>query len=63
MINQSISPKNKQELISAIQKVNVGSVAVIEPVTKTNLAAIKKELDSFIGNGSKRISVIFLKAR
>ena len=63
MLTTKTTPTTKQSLITALQQSTVQSVLVNEPVTKKDVQTLSKNLQSFIGNGQKSVSVVFLKDR
>jgi hypothetical protein len=54
-------PTTKNELLESIRKSKVQSFVTRDSITKQDVQSVTKELQSFIGNGSKNVSVIFLK--
>jgi hypothetical protein len=63
MILKQTAPTTKQSVISSLQQLQIGKIEVKEPQTQNDLQDISKALKTFYGNGSKPISVIFLKGR
>ena len=55
------APKSKPDLIRAIQNTKISQFVVKDAVAKTDTQGIKRELDQFIGNNTKSVSVIFIK--
>ena len=55
------TPKSKPDLIRAIQNTKISQFVVKDAVAKTDTQGIKRELDQFIGNNTKSVSVIFIK--
>ena len=54
-------PKNKPDLIRAIQNTKISQFVVKDAIAKSDTQGIKRELEQFIGNNAKSVSVIFIK--
>ena len=55
------TPKSKPDLIRAIQNTKISQFVVKDAIAKSDTQGIKRDLDTFIGNNSKSVSVIFIK--
>ena len=55
------TPKSKPDLIRAIQNTKISQFVVKDAIAKSDTQGIKRELDQFIGNNTKSVSVIFIK--
>jgi hypothetical protein len=56
-----VLPKTKNELVKQINSLGQVEIRVIEPVDKKNTGLVKSEIDRFVGNGQKDVSVVFIK--
>lgn len=54
-------PKTKNELVKQINSLGQVEIRVIEPVDKKNTGLVKSEIERFVGNGQKDVSVVFIK--
>lgn len=54
-------PKTKNELVKQINSLGQVEIRVIEPVDKMNTRLVKSEIERFVGNGQKAVSVVFIK--
>ena len=55
------TPKSKPDLIRAIQNTKISQFVVKDAIAKSDTQGIKRDLDTFIGNNTKSVSVIFIK--
>ena len=53
--------KTKSELVKQINSLGQVEIRVIEPVDKKNTGLVKSEIERFVGNGQKDVSVVFIK--
>lgn len=58
-----VLPKTKNELVKQINSLGQVEIRVIEPVDKKNTGLVKSEIERFVGNGQKDVSVVFIKGR
>lgn len=58
-----VLPKTKNELVKQINSLGQVEIRVIEPVDKKNTGLVKSEIERFVGNGQKDVSVVFIKRR
>lgn len=56
-----VLPKTKNELVKQINSLGQVEIRVIEPVDKMNTRLVKSEIERFVGNGQKAVSVVFIK--
>ena len=56
-----VLPKTKNELVKQINSLGQVEIRVIEPVAKKNTGLVKSEIERFVGNGQKDVSVVFIK--
>ena len=56
-----VLPKTKNELVKQINSLGQVEIRVIEPVDKKNTGLVKSEIERFVGNGQKDVSVVFIK--
>ena len=56
-----VLPKAKNELVKQINSLGQVEIRVIEPVDKKNTGLVKSEIERFVGNGQKDVSVVFIK--
>ena len=56
-----VLPKTKNELVKQINSLGQVEIRVVEPVDKKNTGLVKSEIDRFVGNGQKDVSVVFIK--
>ena len=56
-----VFPKNKSDVAKAINGLGQVDINVHEPVEKNNVGFVKSEIDRFVGNGKKKVSVIFIR--
>lgn len=54
-------PKTKNELVKQINSLGQVEIRVIEPIDKKNTGLVKSEIERFVGNGQKDVSVVFIK--
>lgn len=57
----AVLPKTKNELVKQINSLGQVEIRVIEPVDKKNTGLVKSEIERFVGNGQKDVSVVFIK--
>jgi hypothetical protein len=55
------TPKSKPDLIRAIQNTKISQFVIKDAIAKSDTQGIKRDLDTFIGNNTKSVSVIFIK--
>ena len=55
------APKSKPDLIRAIQNTKISQFVIKDAIAKSDTQGIKRDLDTFIGNNTKSVSVIFIK--
>ena len=58
-----VLPKTKNELVKQINSLGQVEIRVIEPVDKKNTGLVKSEIERFVGNGQKNVSVVFIKKK
>lgn len=56
-------PKTKSELAKQINSLGQVEINVLEPIDKKNVGFVKSEIERFVGNGQKDVSVVFIKRR
>ena len=56
-----VLPKTRNELVKQINSLGQVEIRVIEPVDKKNTGLVKSEIERFVGNGQKDVSVVFIK--
>ena len=56
-----VLPKTKNELVKQINSLGQVEIRVIEPVDKKNTGLVKSEIERFVGNSQKDVSVVFIK--
>lgn len=56
-----VLPKTKNELVKQINSLGQVEIRVIEPIDKKNTGLVKSEIERFVGNGQKDVSVVFIK--
>mgnify|MGYP003973445231 CR=1 FL=1 len=56
-----VLPKNKSDVAKAINGLGQVEINVLEPIDKSNVGFVKSEIDRFVGNGTKKVSVIFIR--
>ena len=56
-----VLPKTKSELVRQINSLGQIEISVLEPVEKGNIGLVKSEIDRFVGNGQKEVSVVIIK--
>ena len=56
-----VLPKTKSELARQINSLGQVEINVLEPIDKKNVGLVKSEIDRFVGNGQKNVSVVFNK--
>lgn len=56
-----VLPKTKNELVKQINSLGQVEIRVIEPVDKKNTALVKSEIERFLGNGRRGVSVVLIK--
>ena len=56
-------PKTKIELIGALQKAHINKFVIRENVVKSDVNALRRDFEAFIGNGKKAVTVIIVKER
>ena len=56
-----VLPKNKSDVAKAINGLGQVEINVLEPIDKSNVGFVKSEIDRFVGNGKKKVSVIFIR--
>ena len=55
-----VLPKSKSELTRSINNLGQVDINVHEPVEKNNVGFVKSEIDRYVGNGKKKVSVILI---
>jgi|TARA_B110000261_G_C12963733_1_gene309651 hypothetical protein len=58
-----VLPKNKSDLAKAINSLGKVDINIHEPVEKNGVGFVKSEIDRFVGNGKKKVSVILIRER
>ena len=58
-----VLPKTKSELVKSINGLGQVDINVHEPVEKNNVGFVKSEIDRFVGNGKKKVSVILIREK
>ena len=58
-----VLPKTKSELVKSINGLGQVDINVYEPVEKNNVGFVKSEIDRFVGNGKKKVSVILIREK
>ena len=56
-----VLPKTKNELVKQINSLGQVEIRVIEPVDKKSTGLVKSEIERFVGNGQKDVSVVLIK--
>jgi hypothetical protein len=56
-----VLPKTKSELARQINSLGQVEINVLEPIDKKNVGLVKSEIERFVGNGQKVVSVVFIK--
>lgn len=56
-----VLPKTKSELAKQINSLGQVEISVLEPIDKKNVGHVKSEIDRFVGNGKKLVSIVLLK--
>lgn len=56
-----VLPKTKSELVRQINSLGQVEINVLEPIDKNNTGLVKSEIERFVGNGQKDVSVVFIK--
>lgn len=58
-----VLPKTKNELVKQINSLGQVEIRVIEPVDKKNTGLVKSEIERFVGNGQKEVSVVLIRKK
>ena len=58
-----VLPKTKSELTRQINSLGPVEINVLEPIHKKNVGLVKSEIDRFVGNGQRDVSVVFIKTK
>ena len=58
-----VLPKTKSELAKQINSLGQVEINVLEPIDKKNVGFVKSEIERFVENGQKDVSVVFIKRR
>lgn len=58
-----VLPKTKSELATQINSLGQVEINVLEPIDKKNVGLVKFEIERFVGNGQRDVSVVFIKSR
>ena len=58
-----VLPKTKSELVKSINGLGQVEINVLEPIDKSNVGFVKSEIDRFVGNGKKKVSVILIREK
>jgi hypothetical protein len=58
-----VLPKNKVDLVKSINNLGQVDINVHEPVEKNSIGFVKSEIDRFVGNGKKKVSVILIREK
>ena len=58
-----VLPKTKSELVKSINGLGQVEINILEPIDKSNVGFVKSEIDRFVGNGTKKVSVIFIREK
>lgn len=58
-----VLPKTKSELVKSINGLGQVDINVLEPIDKSNVGFVKSEIDRFVGNGKREVSVVFIKKK
>jgi hypothetical protein len=56
-----VLPKTKNELVKQINSLGQVEIKVIEPVDKKNTGLVKSEIERFVGNGQRDVSIVLIK--
>ena len=56
-----VLPKNKSDVAKAINGLGQVDISIHEPIDKNNVRFVISEINRFVGNGKKKISVILIK--
>ena len=56
-----VLPKTKNELVKQINSLGQVEIRVIEPVDKKNTGLVKSEIERFVGNGQRDVSIVLIK--
>ena len=54
-------PKTKSELARQINSLGPVEINVLEPIDKKNVGLVKSEIDRFVRNGQRDVSVVLIK--
>jgi len=58
------APKNKQELIRTIQRIQIDAVTVMDIDSRDDIQSVKSELESTLrSSGNASVSIVILKGR
>ena len=63
MISVMETPKNKRELVKALQNTNITKVVVKENVTRTSIGVIGREITKMLVGQNEEMSIIIVKHR
>ena len=58
-----VLPKTKSELVKSINGLGQVEINVLEPIDKSNVGFVKSEIDRFVGNGKKKVSVVLIREK
>tara|TARA_Y100000385_G_scaffold37724_1_gene35186 strand:+ start:1086 stop:1238 length:153 start_codon:yes stop_codon:yes gene_type:complete len=50
-------------LVKSINGLGQVEINVLEPIDKSNVGFVKSEIDRFVGNGKKKVSVILIREK
>lgn len=56
-----VLPKTKSELARQINSLGQVEIHALEPVNKENIGLVKSEIERFVRNGKKLVSIVLLK--
>lgn len=58
-----VLPKTKSELVRQINSLGQIEIRVLEPIDKKNIGLAKLEIERFVGNGQREVSIVFIKKK
>ena len=58
-----VLPKTKSELVRQINSLGQIEIRVLEPIDKKKIGLAKLEIERFVGNGQREVSIVFIKKK
>ena len=58
-----VLPKTKSELVRQINSLGQIEIRVLEPIDKKNIGLAMLEIERFVGNGQREVSIVFIKKK